>query len=64
MPFGIFSALEVFQHQMHEVIEGLTGVEVIADDFVVVGRGHTTQGAVEDYDKNLTALLQRCEERV
>ena len=63
MPFGICSAPEVFQCRMHEVIEGLAGVEVIADDFVVVGRGDTTQGAIEDHDKNLTALLQRCEER-
>ena len=63
MPFGICSAPEVFQRWMHEVIEGLIGVEVIADDFVVVGRGDTTQGAVEDHDKNLTALLHRCEER-
>ena len=63
MPFGICSAPEVFQRRMHEVIEGLAGVEVIADDFVVVGCGDTTQGAIEDHDKNLTALLQRCEER-
>ena len=32
MPFGISSAPEVFQRRMHELIEGLQGVEVIADD--------------------------------
>ena len=37
MPFGLSSASEVFQRKMHEVIEGLQGVEVIADDFIVVG---------------------------
>ena len=63
MPFGICLAPEVFQRRIHEVIEGLTGVEVIADDFVVVGRGETTQIALQDHDKNLTTLLQRCSER-
>ena len=63
MPFGICSAPEIFQHRMHEVIEGLIGVEVIADDFVVVGRGDTAQIAAQDHDNNLNALLQRCAER-
>ena len=39
MPFGICSAPEVFQWRMHELIEGLNGIEVVADDFVAVGRG-------------------------
>ena len=42
MPFGIRSAPEVFQRKMHELIEGLRGVEVIADDLllsVMVNRG-------------------------
>ena len=30
---------------MHELIEGLRGVEVIADDFVVIGFGDTVQEA-------------------
>lgn len=41
MPFGIRSAPEVFQRRMHELIEGMLQVEVIADDFVVVGKGDT-----------------------
>lgn len=61
MPFGISSAPEVFQRRMHELIEGLQGVEVIADDFVVVGFGHTHLEAIQDHDKNLTTFLQRCE---
>ena len=63
MPFGICSAPEVFQRQMHQVIEGLHGVEVVADDFVVVGFGDTEQTANMDHDKNLDAFLQRCEVR-
>ncbi len=45
MPFGISSAPEVFQRRMHEVIEGLQGVEVVADDFVTVGFGDTEEEA-------------------
>ena len=37
MPFGISSAPEVWQRTMHELVEGLPGVEVIADDFVIAG---------------------------
>ena len=48
---------------MHKLIEGLNGVEVIADDFVVVGYGDSLQAASKDHDKSLSAFLQRCEER-
>ena len=61
MPFGISSAPEVFQRRMHELIEGLQGVEVVANDFVVVGFGDTHLEAALDHDKNLMAFLQRCE---
>ena len=63
MPFGIKSAPEIFQRKMHELIEGLNGVEVIADDFVVVGCGDSLQAASKDHDKSLSVFLQRCEER-
>ena len=58
MPFGLCSAPEIFQRRMHELIEGLTGVEVIADDFVVIGQGQNKDIAIRDHDKNLQALLQ------
>ena len=41
MPFGIESAPEIFQRKTHELIEGLNGVEIIADGFVVVGYGES-----------------------
>ena len=63
MPFGISSAPEVFQKKMHELIEGLHGIEVVADDFVVVGYGNTVDEANVDHDKRLHSFLQRCEER-
>ena len=61
MPFGICSAPEVFQRRMHELIEGLHGIEVIADDFAAVGFGDTFAEASRDHDKNLEAFLRRQE---
>lgn len=46
---------------MHEFIEGLQGAEVLVDDFLVVGFGHTHVEAVQDHDKSRVALLQRYE---
>ena len=62
MPFGTSSAPEVSQRKMHELIEGLRGTEVVADDFLTVGSGETREEAVRDHDANLLAFLQRCEE--
>ena len=63
MPFGIRSAPEVFQRRMHELIEGMPHVEVVADDFVVVGYGETMEQATQDHDKTLMAFLQLCQDR-
>ena len=63
MPFGICSAPEVFQRKMHKFTENLKAVEVIADDFVVVGYGATQEEANKDHDENLKGFLQRCEQR-
>lgn len=63
MPFGISSAPEVFQRHMHEVIEGLQGIEVVADDFVAVGFGETLEQATCNHDDHLEAFLQHCGEK-
>ena len=63
MPFGINSAPEVWQQRMHELVEGLTGVEVIADDFLVCGFGDTNEAAIANRDQNLKAFLRRARER-
>ena len=63
MPFGINSAPEVWQRKMQEHIEGLYGVEVIADDFVVVGFGSTPEEWHFDHDHNVCAFLQHCWEK-
>ena len=63
MPFGICSAPEVWQIRMNETIEGLSGVEVIADDFLVIGSGDTDEEAAANHDVNLRAFLDRARER-
>ena len=44
------------------MIEGLQGVEVVADDLVVVGFGDTMEVASRGRDQNLDAVLQHCKE--
>ena len=63
MPFGICSAPEVFQRKMNDLIEGLKGIEVIADDFLVIGFGDNVEQATKNHDEHLLAFIQRCEER-
>ena len=64
MLFGINSAPDVWQRKMQEHIEGLYGVEVIADDFVVVGFGNTLEEWHADHDRNACAFLQHCRENL
>ena len=63
MPFGISSAPEVWQQKMNEIIEGLIGVEVIADDFLICGFSDNTKDAIINHDNNLCQFLRRAGER-
>ena len=63
MPFGTCSVAEEFQRHVQNVIEGLNGVETIADDLLVDGIGTIYEEAVIDHDNNLIDLVQRCRER-
>ena len=63
MPFGISSAPEVFQRKIHKFAEGLAGIEVVTDDFLVVGFGDHYEEAAGDHDRNLLAFLKCCEEQ-
>ena len=63
MPFGVNSAPEVWQRRMHEFVEGLNGVEVIADDFLVCGYGPTMGEALRDHDANLLKLLDKARQQ-
>lgn len=48
---------------MHKFAKGLTGTEVVADDFLVVGFGESYEEATKDHDKNFLAFLSRREEQ-
>ena len=63
MPFGLDSAPEEYQHRMHEVVQDLPGVEVIADDILVYGCGATEQEYMKDHDAHLKGPLHTARER-
>ena len=48
---------------MNELVEGLKGVEVIADDFLICGFGSNKEEATANHDVNLRMFLQRARER-
>ena len=48
---------------MNQIIEGLSHVEVIADDFLICGVGDTAEEAMANHDQNLKAFLDRARER-
>ena len=60
MPFGICSASEIFQRRMHEIIEGLTGVEVVVDDFLIYGCGVNLNEANRDHYMKLRLFIEIC----
>ena len=63
LPFGIKTAPEEYQRRIHESLQNLSGIENIVDDILCVGQGDTYESAVEDHDKNLIELLERCREK-
>ena len=58
LPFGISSAPEDLQRRMFQLIEGLTGIEVVADDFILIGCGKTFEQANKDHDKASNSFLE------
>ena len=48
---------------MNQLVEGLEGIEVIHDDFLIVGCGATDEQAEVDRDQNLRAFLDLAQER-
>ena len=43
----------------HDILQGLTGIEVIADDILVYGKGSRKEEYIQDHYHNLTKLLER-----
>ena len=63
VPFGMSSVPEVFQPRMYQLIEGLSGIEVVAGDFMVNGCRNTGEEANNDHDRALNSVRERCEEQ-
>ena len=45
------------------MVEGMDGIKVIADDFLIFGCGNTQQEAIRDHDKILRRFLVKCEKQ-
>ena len=63
LPFGLSSSPEEYQRRLHMALDGLLGVEVIADDILIFGTGDTALEARVEHDKNLIRLLDRVKDR-
>ena len=48
---------------MHQALEDLDGVAVIADDILVFGKGQNDEEARRDHDENLEKLMKKCQEK-
>ena len=44
---------------MYELVEGMTGIEVVADDFIIVSCGTTIEEATTDHGKVIVKFLER-----
>lgn len=56
MPFGTKSASEIYQKIMSQMLEDITGAEVMIDDILVWG------STIEEHDHRLRKVLQRVKE--
>ena len=60
MQYGISSASEGWQRTIHEFVEDLNGVEVIADDFLIAGFGDTEDEVIRSLETNERAFFEKC----
>ena len=60
LPFGVCPAPEEFQRRLNHALEDLKGVPPIHDDILIYGAGTTEEEALQDHDRNLLQLMQRC----
>ena len=58
--FGISSASEVWQRTMHEFVEDMDGVEVIAEGFLFAGFGKTDVEVLRSLKANKRAFFEKC----
>ena len=63
LPFGLSVSAEIFQKRLKSALEGLRGVECVADDILVWGSGDTAAEAESNHDENLHNLLERAQHK-
>ena len=63
LPFGLNASAEIFQKKLQQALDGLEGIECVADDIILFGVGDTKEQAEKDHDRKLEALLQRCRDK-
>ena len=56
LPFGLKVSSEIFQKRLCIALEGLEGIQCVADDVIVYGRDE------DDHNCKLRSLLERCEQ--
>lgn len=64
MPFRIGPAMEIYQMKQNEILHGLDGIAVIADDVLIFRKGKTIEEATDDHNKNLRNLFKRLREKL
>ena len=62
LPFGVSPAPEEFQRRLNHALEDLKGVLPIHDYILIYGAGTTEEEALQDHDRNLLQLMQRCKD--
>ena len=55
LPFGLKVSSEIFQKRLLQALDGLTGVQCVADDIIIWGSSDA------EHDERLHKLLQRCQ---
>ena len=55
--FGIYSASEIYQHLIQQVLQGCEGVRNISDDIVIYGKNH------KEHNMCLEKVLQRLQDK-
>lgn len=63
LPFGLNVSAEIFQKKFLQALDGLEGVECVADDIILFGVGDTREEAERNHDGRLQALFQRCRDK-
>lgn len=63
LPYGTSVSSEEFQKALAQALDGIDGIVCVADDILLYGVGETMSAAVEDHNRKMECLLERCIEK-